>query len=167
MTRNYVALFISIIVVLTALFEGFWGIHGMVVNSRLENMVEMKQQLLDVQELELYNLEQRLAHVWDDDELMDRARMMGYVQTGETPYYFIDSDGEIPYGNGTGTSGRSGNVFAQPIATKTFGGFSLWLNLGLAFFVTCVMVGILKIVGRNRKDNGFSKRMGNGHGNHR
>lgn len=167
MTRNYVALFISIIVVLTALFEGFLGIHGMVVNTRLADLVERKQQLLDAQELELYNLEQRLEHVWDKDELLDRAKMMGYVQTGETPYYFIHNEEDTLYGKGTATSGQNGKVFEDPSAANTFKGISLWLNLGLALVVSCVLAGILKIVGRSRKDKDHSRRIGEGHGNYR
>jgi hypothetical protein len=167
MTRNYVALFISIIIVLTALFEGFLGIHGMVVNTRLANLVEKKQQLLDVQKLELYNLEQRLEHVWDEDELLDRAKMMGYIQNGETPYYFIHAEENTSFGEGSVASWQGGRSFADPVATHTFRGISLWLNLVLASIVSCVLVGILKIVGRAHKDKDFPKRVGKGHGNYR
>lgn len=167
MTRNYVALFISIIIVLTALFEGFLGIHGMVVNTRLANLVERKQQLLDEQELELYNLEQRLEHVWDEDELLDRAKMMGYVQNGETPYYFIHAEENTSLNEVSMTSGHDGSGFADPVATHTFGGISLWHNLVLASIVSCVLVGILNIVGRARKNKDFSKRVRKGHGSYR
>jgi len=139
----------------------------MVVNTRLADFVERKQQLLDVQELELYNLEQRLEHVWDEDELLDRAKMMGYVQTGETPYYFIHDGEYTSNGNGTGTSGQNGKEMDNPPAVQTFKGISLWANLGLALIVSCVLVGIAKIVGRSRKGQDFSRRTGAGHGDYR
>lgn len=168
MTRNYVALFFSIIIVLTALLEGFLGIHGVVVNIQLANIVERKQQLLDVQELELYNLEQRLEHVWDEDELLDRAKMMGYIQAGETPYYFLEEEDNTTNVDGAVTNRDNDNDRTVKIGTTTFEGIPLWLNLVFAFIGSCVCAGICKIVGKSRKNHSFTVPSGERlHGNYR
>ena len=90
MTRNYVALFISMAIILSALLEGAVGEKGMLVNAALGESVLASAKRHDRSELELHNLQTRFERVWEVGELLDEARIMGYVQSGETVYYFMD-----------------------------------------------------------------------------
>lgn len=94
MTRNYVALFISIAIILTALLDGAFGEKGMLVNSRITSKVVSAKHMRDQKELELRTLEDRLERVWEPGELLDEARIMGYVQAGEAVYFFTDGTKE-------------------------------------------------------------------------
>ena len=153
MTRNYVALFISTVAVLTALFEGVLGIQGFVVNSILEDKVAHTQQIHDLEKLELNNLETRLQSVWDMDELLDEARVMGYVELGETVYFFSDGEGRILSSEEDTVEspevlpeeGSSGKV-------REFKGLSLKINFFISLIISMVLtVGLLIISKRHEK----------------
>lgn len=128
MTRNYVALFISTILVFSALAEGMFGTKGFIVNSHLRQTVESRQREHDELVLRLRDLEHRLQTVWDENELLDDARILGYVQRGESVYFFEDDEGNlsvnIPDAPQTGESAVAGSKGAFP-------GFSRWVNLGI------------------------------------
>lgn len=95
MARNYVALFICTTAVFTALVAGVWGPRGFAVNAQLASQVADVQLAYDLERLETQNLRDRLESVWDTDELLDDARVMGYVERGQTVYFFLGEDGKL------------------------------------------------------------------------
>lgn len=101
MTRNYIVLFLFLLVVTTSLLVGITGPKGMVVNRELARVVQNEQHRLDVQSLKFSDLRRRLDSIWSEASLLDAARSMGYVQSDESVYFFFDEQGKPLYGQET------------------------------------------------------------------
>jgi hypothetical protein len=82
--------------------------------------------------------------------------MMGYIQAGETPYYFIQSVENTLNSDGVVPRQDDGKDLAVTVGTTTFEGIPLWLNLVFAIIVSCVCAGILRIIGISHKKKSFS-----------
>jgi hypothetical protein len=93
MTRNYIFLFLFILLISSSLLIGIAGPQGMVVNRSIEKHLETRQHELDVQRIKLENLNHRMDEIWTTGSLLDNARAIGYVQPGQTVYFFFDEDG--------------------------------------------------------------------------
>lgn len=151
MTRNYIVLFLLILLITSSLFIGMAGPHGVIVNRALEKQLDEEQHRLDVQMLKLENLKRRMADVWTEESLLDSARSIGYVQSGESVYFFFNEDGKP-------LDAHQGNSFTVDIASiinrseqDTVKGISLVASLGVSVAVSFILVmGIA--LRRNRKE---------------
>lgn len=152
MTRNYVALFISTVVVLVSLFEGVFGYQGVWVNTHLARELEMERQSHEMRMLEMHNLESRLSSVWDRQDLLDDARVMGYVERGETVYYFLDDAGKLhPNASLTKDSPRSEPNEHVVRPAGAFTGLPRIVNMALALITTIATTIIIRLLAKRRR----------------
>lgn len=92
MTRKYIGLFLFTCILFFSLLEGAFGQKGILVNRSLQRTVSKRQAILDREKVELEILQNRLATVWEKDQLLDTARRIGYSLPNETVYFFLDTE---------------------------------------------------------------------------
>lgn len=151
MTRNYIFLFLFILLVASSLLIGIFGPHGLVVNRALENNIDVQQHRLDGQLLKLQNLKNRMADVWTEQSLLDSARSIGYVQPGESVYFFFDGQGNpIPTRQTDSFSVDIASITDNPDSETVKGlSFLLIILISIVFSTTIVTV-VAFLRNRNR-----------------
>src|SRR5690554_2221229 len=137
MTRNYLVLFLFLLVLCTAVIFGLAGPKGLLTNRSLEQYVEQKRYVLDVQRLQLETLQHRYDNVHSRESVLDAARKMGYVQRGERVYLFFDSQGAPVYPNG--------ETQQQPISTPSDPGSTFHSERGISFSLSLLLALLLSM----------------------
>ena len=151
MTRNYIGLFLFILLITSALLIGVAGPRGLIVNNALQKQLATEQHQLDVQLLQLENLRKRVENVWSTDTLLDSARSIGYVQEGETVYYFFDEQGNaLVDQNSVESIAQDANVIEVP---KEFSvkGLSTTVNIIIASMFSLILVLFIAIKKKNKQ----------------
>lgn len=142
MTRNYIFLFLFILLISSSLLIGIAGPQGMVVNRSIEKHLETRQQELDVQRIKLENLNNRMDDIWTIGSLLDNARAIGYVQPGQTVYFFFDEEGNpLPDYQEDTFSVELGSVTEETVQDLAHGlSFSLIFLISITFSLVLVIL---------------------------
>jgi cell division protein FtsB len=150
MTRNYVILYlITSAIVLTALFETVFGYQGVLINQQLESQAIKEQQILQLEELNLKQLEEKYRDINSPQHLLDAAKSLGYVSQGETIYYFKDDEGNL-----ISQEKPDDAVFELLIKEKesTFKAFSLKINALFGISLTFIIFLFLVLLKRKEQN---------------
>jgi hypothetical protein len=132
--------------------EGVSGTRGVLVNRQLARELEVAQQAHEQRILELKNLEKRYEGVWETRELLDDARVMGYVERGERVYYFADPEGRLlPAAPSEAPAGEVGTKQEEVSPDTSFKGLGRLLNILIAFLTVLSLHVAIRFVHHRRK----------------
>lgn len=147
MTRKYIFLFITALIISFSLLYGIFGIKGVVVNRALERQLTVGKELLKVQETQVEALERLYEGVWERESLLEKSKRSGYAQKGEVVYYFFDSQGEAIIERFE----RGEEVVASPPPKSHFKGLSTPLLALISFGLVSVVTLLIRVISSRRK----------------
>lgn len=138
MTRKYIPLFIVILLICTTLGVSILGEKGFLVQKELKQTIAVKQKIEEEKLLHLANLTEELEKVWEKEHLLDEARNLGYVQKGESVFYFDD---ELE--TGTAPESDTPTLLREPLF-KGLSFFTIFLYSTLISVVIIILIIVIR-----------------------